>query len=134
MRIGPAAAGIGIVGCGGLLGLTVFPYLVGPAPTVNTYYGVGIAGPPLLALFAGVCIVSLLAGIRERSDPVLIAGFSLVLGVFMVAIATSWALAVSPDLVGSFTSVDAFRHHRWAIVAATGLTVIGTAGYTWSVL
>lgn len=127
-------AGLGITAYVSVIGLAVIPYLFGPPTTVNTYYGVGIGGPPLLALFAAVCLVAFLAGLRGRSDPALVAGITLVLGLFMLGIAISWTLAVTPDLVGGFTSIDLFRYHRWAVLAATSVAVIGAAGYARSVL
>ncbi|MFC6730203.1 hypothetical protein ACFQDG_16250, partial [Natronoarchaeum mannanilyticum] len=66
---------------------------------LQTYYAHGIVGPWPVAMLGLLSIVAFAAGRQERTDPVTIAGATLVLGVAAAAIALYWAVAVPGDLV-----------------------------------
>jgi len=124
----------------GVLFALVVAVLVGATyalldPTaVGPYFAAGPASPLLLALFALVAVVVLAAGAQERSDPPLMAGAAVVLGLFSAGLAWWWALSVSPSLVGGLTSAASFEYHRWAVaLAATGL-LAAAAAYARAVL
>lgn len=114
-----SAATFGIAACIAVIAIAGAPYLVGRASAVGPYYAAGAAGPPLVSLFAAVVAIVLAAGRSRRTDPALAAGIAVAVGAFMVLLAWEWALAVEPSLVGGFTAIDAFRHHRWLFALVT---------------
>lgn len=120
------AAVIGSAACLLVVALTGLPYAVIDRPAVAVYYRAGIVGPPLIALFALIAAIVLLAGVTDRTDPPLAAGVAVVIGLFMVGLAWTWALDVSAAVVGGLTDIDSFQYHRWAI--AITATVAAAAG------
>lgn len=129
-----AAGWFGILASVVLVILTILPYIVGRTAAVGAYYTVGVGNPLLAALFAMIAIVAFAAGLYRRSDPALIAGVTLVLGLFILVLALTWALAVTPELIGGVTAIDAARHHRWLIVIASIAITTAAATYTTAVL
>lgn len=135
-----AAAGLGVLGAAATVALVVYPYTVGSPAVVGAYYAVGPAGPPLLATFGVIAALALLAGVRRRSDPALTAGVAIVIAAFMTGLGTWWALAVPSSLVGEFGPLErawqasVLSAHRWLVVAAAGLTLLGAAWYARRVL
>lgn len=124
-RTATAVVGLAIA----VLGLVVAPYAIADPGAVGVYYRVGPAGPPLVGLFAVVSAIAAAAGARGRSDPATAAGVALSLAAAAAAVAGAWALAVTPALVGGFTTVDLFEHHRWAlVVACLGLLAAAAGG------
>ena len=128
------AAAIGVAACLVVVALSVTPYLIAAPSAVATYYDAGPAGPPLVALFSVVVAIVLAAGVRRRTDPALAAGIAVAFGAFVAAIAWWWALAVSPSLVGGFTTIDAFEYHRWAVGVATLAVPVAGGLYARAVL
>lgn len=128
------APALGIATCVAVLVLAAVPYgLAGPT-AVRVYYDAGIAGPPLVSLFAVIVVIVFLAGLRGRSDPALVAGVGLVLGAFMAVLSVSWAASVSPSIVGGFTDVASFRYHRWLLAVAAVIVPIAAGWYARVVL
>lgn len=121
------AAGLGVVAALAVVVLVLAPYMVADARAIGVYYG-GLVGPPLAGLFAAVVAIGLAGAIRERTDPATAAGVAVVLGVLTLALLVPWAAGVSPTLVGGMTTVAAFEHHRWGLLAAA--LVLAAAG-TW---
>lgn len=120
------AARLGVAGGVAYLVLAVLPYLVAAAPETRVYYGVGVIGPLLLLVPAGVALIALLSGARRRSDPATMAGVALVFGLFVLLLSVAWALPAG-GVVGGMASVSAaFDYHRWLVVLA-GAALAGAA-------
>lgn len=129
-----AAGWLGILASIALVILTFLPYVVGRTAAVGAYYAVGFGSPLLAALFALIAIIAFAAGLYRRSDPALIAGVTVVLGLFILLLAVTWAVAVTPELIGGVTAIDAARHHRWLLVGVSLAITVAAATYTSAVL
>ena len=114
--------------------LVVAPYLLGPPAAVGTYYAPGPVGPPVAAVFALIGSLLLVAARRGRTDAARAAGAVVVLGAVVTLFTLAWALAVTPDLAGGFTTLDLARYHRYAVVLAGAVLLAAGAGYTRAVL
>lgn len=128
-----AAAGLGIGAALAVVLLVLVPYAIADGRAVGVYYS-GLVGPPLAGLFASVAAIGLAGAARERTDPATGAGVVVVLGVLTLALLAPWAAGVSPSLVGGLTTVAAFEHHRWALVAAAGGMVAAGAWFARAVV
>ena len=128
------AAAVGVLAAVAVAVVVAATYALLDPTAVGPYFAPGPVGPPVLALFALVSVVVLAAGAEERSDPALMAGAAVVLGLFSTVLAWWWALSVSPSLVGSLTDFAGFAYHRWAIAAATTLLLAAAAAYARAVL
>lgn len=130
---GATAARIGAGACLLALGLIATPYAVVDAAEIGVYYGVGPVGPPFLALFTGVALVVLASGAAGRSDPATGAGVATAFTVVAAVLGVAWALAAG-EVVGGLTVGAWFDWHRWALVAANALALLGAAAYARAVL
>jgi len=115
---------VGIVGSVVVLGLLLVPYGVvrtSPGTAVATYYGTGAVNPLFAGMLALVTAIVLAAGREERTDPVLAAGVGLSFGLFVVGLATLWAVTVPEEVVVGIDGPRVLEYHRWAVagVAAT---------------
>ncbi|GAA0679300.1 DUF7548 family protein [Natronoarchaeum mannanilyticum] len=93
---------------------------------LQTYYAHGIVGPWPVAMLGLLSIVAFAAGRQERTDPVTIAGATLVFGVAAAAIALYWAVAVPGDLVQQLGTAAWLEYHRW-LLAVGALGVLASA-------
>ena len=134
MELDRAAGYGGIAAAVLVLILGFVPYLLGSPAAVSAYYTGAPVGPPMVALFAVLECVVLLAGLRRRSDPATVAGIAVVLGLFATIIAWWWALAIEAALAGGVTQLDLFRNHRWAVAIAASLQAAAAIGYGKAVL
>lgn len=117
-----------------VVALALVPYAVADPTEVAVYYGVGVVGPPLLAILAGVTAVALLAGAGDRSDPATVAGVAVVFGVVVAGLAVPWALAAGPVVGGMVSVGPSFGAHRWAFTgAALALAVLSVLD-AWAVV
>lgn len=120
---------VGIVASLAVLFVLSVPYaLVEQAGAVGTYYAEGGLNPLVLVLFALVAVVVFAAGRQERSAPDLVAGVTLVLGLFMLGIAGLWAVTVPESLVVQLSTTTVLQFHRGALVLVT-LVVPLSAGW-----
>ena len=78
--------------------LVVAPYLLGPPAAVGAYYAPGPVGPPVVAVFALIGSLLLVAARRGRTDAARAAGAVVVLGAVVTLFTLTWALAVLPLL------------------------------------
>lgn len=85
---------------------------------LQTYYGHGVVGPWPVAMLGLLSVVAFAAGRQERSDPVTMAGATLVFGVAAAGIALYWAVAVPEDLVQQIGAAAWLAYHRWLLAAA----------------
>lgn len=134
MEAETAAAGVGVTSGVLVAILVVLPYALGPPAAVGAYYAVGSVGPPVAALFALLASLALLAALRGRTDPAVAAGAAVVLGAVATLLSLSWALAATTDLVGGFTTIDAARYHRHAVLLAAAGVLVGGGWYARAVL
>jgi len=89
---------------------------------LQTYYAHGVVGPWPVAMLGLLSIVAFAAGRQERTDPVTIAGATLVFGVATATIALYWAVAVPGGLVQQLGTEAWLEYHRWLLaVAALGM-------------
>lgn len=120
------AARLGVAGGVVYLVLAALPYLVASGSETRVYYGVGVVGPLLLLVPAGVALIALLSGAYRRSDPATMAGVALVFGLVVLLLSVAWALPAG-GVVGGMASVPAaFGYHRWLVVLA-GAVLAGAA-------
>lgn len=119
--------GAGFVGL--VVGLTGLPYAVVDPAAIGVYFAAGPGGPLLVALFAVIAGIALLAGARGRSDPVVAAGVAVTFGGFGAVVALGWAVSVDPGLVGGLGQVDLLEYHRWALVLAAAGVAAASGWY-----
>jgi hypothetical protein len=116
---------VGILGCLGVFGALLYPYLVGEGG-VGAYYGSGIVNPLVAGLLALVTVIALAAGREGRTDPGFAAGAGLVFGLFVVAILLAWGATVRVD------AVAVSQWHRW-VAAGVGLLIpVGSLWFAWT--
>jgi len=116
---------VGILGCLGVFGALLYPYLVGEGG-VGAYYGSGIVNPLVAGLLALVTVIALAAGREGRTDPGFAAGAGLVFGLFVVAILFAWGATVRVD------AVAVSQWHRW-VAAGVGLLIpVGSLWFAWT--
>lgn len=98
---------------------------------VGAYYAQGAVSPLALGLLGLVGAIIFAAGREGRSDPDLVAGIMLAVGLFSVVAAAQWALAYDP--AAFFGSEDPptglLGAHRWSVVAASGLVAVAAGWY-----
>lgn len=137
MNSDEAASTVGVVACLLLLLVLGLPYLVvsDAGNTLGAYYAAGPVGAAGLVFLAPLTVVVLLSGTRGRSDPDLVAGIALVLGVALLGLALLWALSIDRTLLFSFpASASWITSHRWAVVAVAAVIPVSIAAYARSVL
>lgn len=130
-----AAPLFGILGCVLTVAAVLAPYVVvtqEDQPVVSQYYELGVITPLALAVLALVGIIAFAAGLKGRTDPSVVAGLLVGLGVFSLFVATHWALAV-PETVGqSAETADFLAFHRWTVPTTTGLIMFSAIWYSWA--
>jgi hypothetical protein len=135
MEVEDVAPLVGPAACVVCVAVLVAPFVLVPDPgtELGLYYAFGPVGGTALGFLAPVAVVVFLAGRRGRTDPVTAAGLTLVLGLGMVALAASWALAVDPELVYSFP-VAWMGYHRWLVVCVAAVVPASAGVYARAVL
>lgn len=127
-----AAASVGILACLLTAGVVVAPYLLLPPDLVGTvqdYYANGAVTPLAPGLLGLIGAIVFASGRERRSDPDLVAGITLAIGLFSFVVALEWALAFRPDLVGSNEALEFMSTHRWSVPAGTLLESIAALWY-----
>ena len=125
----PATAGI--LASVAALAVVFGPYLVltsNELAGLRAYYSYGLVGPWAVAMLALVSIVAFAAGREHRTDPVTIAGATLVFGVVAAVIALLWAVSVPGELVQQIGTAAWLSYHRW-LLAATSVGLLASAGW-----
>jgi hypothetical protein len=74
-----------------------------------------------------------LSGERGSADPVTAAGVSLTASVGLLVLTLSWALAVDPENVLSFTAAW-MGWHRWLVAGLATVVLVSAGVYTREVL
>lgn len=121
------AASVGVLACLLTAGAVVAPYLLLPPDLVGTiqdYYANGAVTPYAPGLLGLIGAIVFASGRQGRSDPDLVAGITLAVGVFSFVVALEWALAFRPDLVGSREALEFMATHRWSVPAAALLEAL----------
>ena len=117
----------GIVAAVTYIVLVFAPYVLFAVEDTNEialYYDFGIAGPQYLSLLAAVGVILFAAGRERRTEPDLVAGLTLVLGLVLTIFVAIWAVSVPEDIVFALGDAAWVEHHRWLVVlAAAGLVV-----------
>lgn len=123
---------VGIAGSVIVIAAIFLPFLLLSGDEVtglSTYYGYGIAGPWAAAILALLSLIAFAAGREKRTDPVTVAGATLVFGLFTVLLALQWAIAVPADVVLQLGTETWLEYHRWAVVVASLLLVVSAGWY-----
>jgi len=126
------AATAGVVACLLTAGAVAAPYVLLPASAlqyVARYYGAGPVNPLALGLLGLLGAIIFASGRERRSDPDLVAGIMLSVGLFSVVVAGLWALGFDPVAVGATDAIDFMRTHRWSVLAGTGLELVAALWY-----
>ncbi|WP_018259043.1 DUF7548 family protein [Halomicrobium katesii] len=126
LRLAPT---VGIVASLAVLAVLAAPYaVVEQSSAVGAYFAAGAISPLVVGLFASVAIIVFAAGRQGRSPPDLVAGATLVLGLFMTVLAAVWASTVPQSMVTQLTTADVLGYHRGALVV-TALCVPAAAAW-----
>lgn len=120
---------VGILASLAAVGLVLAPYFLVDSLSVATYYGAAILGPWLVAMFALLASIALLAGYQNRTDDATVAGASLVFGTVMVLVAAIWAFSIPDGLVEGLGQAETLSYHRWALLAVTVVVPASAAWY-----
>jgi hypothetical protein len=134
---------LGIVACLAVLVTAAAPYLLLPGDAtagLEFYYGAGVFGPTIVAVFAVVNVVVFGAGLGERSDPVTVAGAALVIGLFMTLMALEWVVSLPADAVAAVGEVPGdpeaeirvplwLEYHRWTVLGSSALVALAGGLY-----
>ena len=126
---------LGIAACLLALVAVAAPYVAVPEAEVDVvgqYYGLGAVGPLAVALLAMVGVIAFAAGLKERSDPSLIAGLMVTAGVFSVVAAVQWAFAVPSSVGQSASTAEFLSVHRWTVPVASALIAVAAGWYAWA--
>lgn len=124
---------LGAVAAVTVIVLTLVPIGVLSSSELAVYYGVGPVSPFVIAVFAGVAGIILLAVAYDRTDPATGTGVSLVLGVAVTGLSAWWAVETS-GVVGGLAVAATFEYHRWTVVGVGAVIVAASAGEAWRVL
>ena len=119
VRVAPL---VGIVGCLGVLGALLYPYVAADG-AVGLYYGSGVVSPLVVGLLALVTIIVLAAGRESRTDPEIAAGAGLVFGVFIVGLSLAWGLTTRVDVL------TITQYHRWVLPAMGAIVSAASLWY-----
>ncbi|MFC7215129.1 hypothetical protein ACFQO4_13715 [Saliphagus sp. GCM10025334] len=124
---------LGVVAALAYVFAALAPYVLLEAETgvLEVYYAAGIAGPNLLSLFALVAVVLFAAGRQARTEPDLVAGVTLVLGLVLFAVTALWAVSV-PENVVFEPGADWFVYHRWLTTAISAVIPAAAVWYAWT--
>ncbi|WP_312909157.1 DUF7548 family protein [Natronosalvus caseinilyticus] len=121
---------LGIVAALAYAAVALAPYVLLEVETsvLEEYYAAGLAGSNLLSLFALVAVVLFAAGRQTRTEPDLVAGVTLVLGLVLLLVTAQWAVSV-PESVVFEGGVDWFVYHRWLTTAISALVPAAAGWY-----
>lgn len=126
------AATLGIVAFVLTGGAVVAPYLLLPADQLDgvaAYYGVGAVSPLLVGVLGLLGAIVFAAGREDRSDPDLVAGITLVIGVFSLVVGLQWALSFYPVTGASTATLEFMSDHRWTVPAGGALEALAAYWY-----
>lgn len=128
------AATVGAGACLLTAGAVAAPYVLlpeGAVQYVGRYYAAGPVNPLAIGLLGLVGAIVFAAGREGRSDPDLVAGIMLSVGVFSVAVAAAWAAGFDPNAVGagSKEALTFMDTHRWSVLAGGVLEAVAGVWY-----
>lgn len=130
-----AAPLAGIVACVLAVVAVLAPYVAvpeGQVGVVGQYYGVGLVTPLAIGVMALVGVIAFASGLKERSDPSLVAGLMVAVGVVSLLSALQWVFAVPARVGPSAATADFLAVHRWSILAVAALIAAAAVWYAWS--
>ncbi|MFP8955758.1 hypothetical protein ACLI4Y_03445 [Natrialbaceae archaeon A-CW3] len=122
---------LGIVAAVAYVIAAFVPYFVleAPAGVLEFYYAAGLAGPQVLSLFAFVAIVIFAAGRQQRSEPELVAGLTLILGLVLAVVTLHWAVSVPTNVILEAGDVTWFEYHRWVTLLLAAVIPVASLWY-----
>lgn len=123
---------LGIVACLVVLAAVIAPYVVLPenaSTGLALYYDAGVFSPRVIGVFAVVAAVVLGAGLGDRSDPAMVAGAGLVIGLFMTIMAVAWIVSIPADAPRGITTQDWLAYHRWVVLASSACVAVAAGLY-----
>ncbi len=127
-----AAPIAGIAACVLAVMAVLAPYVAVPEAetgVVGQYYGVGLVTPLAMGILALVGVIAFAAGLKERSDPSLVAGLMIAVGTISLLAAVQWVLAVPARVGQSATTADFLSTHRWSVPATAALIALAAIWY-----
>ena len=135
MELDRLAVYVGAGTCLALVAVLAAPFalLDQPGTGLGIYYRSGPIGAAGIAFLAVIGVVVFLSGERGSADPVTAAGVSVTASVGLVLLTLSWALAVDPENVLSFTAAW-MGWHRWLVVGLAAVVLVSAGVYTREVL
>lgn len=119
---------VGTIGIGaaiGVIGLVIWPHVLAPSSMVTAYIGSGIGDLGLIGLFAGLVAILLAAGLKNRSDPVVMAGGAVTLSAISLLLSIQWLVQTGPLLA----PISPFGYHRQLLVGTTIGLAIATIAF-----
>lgn len=129
------AAGLGALACLLTAAAVAAPYVLlepDQLSTVDAYYAVGVVTPLAPGLLGLIGAIVFASGRERRSDPDLVAGITLAIGMFSFVVALQWALAFQPSLLPSTQALAFMTTHRWTVPAAALLETVAALWYAGS--
>ncbi len=126
----PPTVGIGAAIAYVVIALAPYVVLDVEPGVLDFYYTTGLAGPHLLSVFALVAVVLFAAGRQGRTEPDIVAGLTLVLGVVLFVVTVQWALSVPETIIVETTDASWFPYHRWLAVLTAAIIPVAAGWYT----
>lgn len=126
------AATLGTAACLLTAAAVAAPFFLLPADVagqVSDYYATGAVTPYAPGLLGLIGAIVFASGRERRSDPDLVAGVTLAIGVVSLVVALEWALAFRPDLVASTEALEFMSTHRWSVPAGALLETLAAVWY-----
>ncbi|AFK18742.1 hypothetical protein E6P09_08160 [Haloferax mediterranei ATCC 33500] len=99
------------------------------------YYASGPVGLSIVGMLALLEVIVFLSGRQNRTDPATAAGLGVVLSLSMLGLAVLWSVSIDPTVLFSFEQQYAWlSYHRWTVIGAAAVALVGGVGYARSIL
>lgn len=126
------AATVGTAACLLTAGAVATPYLLlsgNAVQYVGWYYAAGPVNPLAVGLLGLLGAIIFAAGRERRSDPDLVAGIMLSVGLFSAGVAALWATGFDPGGIDSTAALEFMDVHRWSVLAGGVAELVAALWY-----